>query len=685
MTPEDIELLFQSRNQSQGIHDEDEETISEKETTFRVQQLKEILLVAHNAWVSGSEELDYIAEKLADGSRDASWRVPIGDSGLLDFFLSILHVEGLRQHLLIHALRLIGNSCADTDENRARVVQSKQIPSIVKLSSDDSLLPFVIPVVYNVCVDYEPAQLEACNACLSRVLVEIIRGPRLNACRPFLNIICKILKLLISQGPEANLANPATATYLLNLAVSRTYPPDLEDYCGLTSVALAYLTHEQFQASLLNGGYCELLMQCFEDSYGRFDIANIDPEDTAELKQIWAAFVQIFADISASPYFATLPLGSPLVQRLVRWLGSPSFSYPHLQTAACLSLGNLARSDEASTALLKDVYGPISALLTSMSPPAAQLLHAVLSFLKNLAIPATNKPILGRLLLEPPTDSILSRLWSTETQPQTQFAAISLTRLLVSGCPANVGRLCTPLSPDPSSPAHERTNLHLLISVANRADAEPTKFEVARTVAAACKVLHSPYPSTSQPLLSWGPDSPDNSSRQRFYSVHQAEISKCLADLLTQHRFPALRSESLFVMALMSRSADGAEIVCRALHPMEVSGALVEAVTGRNMADGARSREASAEFSIQQTGGGGLDAIQGLGLEPQQASLDPAQAASMSRIDRENGLVLVAELLRQDASVVPQFRRSVFEEMLKTGGEMVLNERQERGEDGDAS
>ncbi|KAH8903641.1 hypothetical protein BR93DRAFT_918402 [Coniochaeta sp. PMI_546] len=661
MTPEDVELLFQSRDQHQGsvsVRHEGDDTISDEETSFRVLQLKGVLPAVHNAWISGSEELDYIAEKLADGSRDASWRVPLGDSGLLNFFLSILHVEGLRQHLLIHALRLIGNSCADTDENRARVVQSKQMTSIVKLSSDDSLLPFVIPVVYNVCVDYEPAQLEACNAGLSRVLVEI----------------------LASKEPEANMANPATATCLLNLAVSRTYPPDLEDFCGLTSVALAYLTHERFQAHLLESGSCELLMQCFEDSYGRFDITNTDPEETAELKQLWIAFVQIFADISASPYFAALPLASPPVQRLVQWLGSPFFSYPHLQTAACLSLGNIARSDETSTALLRDVYGPISTMLTSMSPPAAQLLHAVLSFLKNLAIPVPNKPILGQLLLEPPSNSILSRLWLTETQQQTQFAAISLTRLLVSSCPANVSRLCTPLSPDPSSPAHERTNLHLLISVGSRADAEPTKFEVARTVAAVCKVLHTPYPPTSQPLLSWGSDPPDNSSRERFYSAHEAEISKCLADLLTQHRFPALRSECLFAMALMSRSADGAKVVCRALHPVVVSGALVEAVTGRNMADGVRSSEGSEDSSIRQTGGGELDAIQGLGLEPQQVSLDPAQAASMSKIDRENGLVLVAELLRQDASVLPQFRRSWFEDMLKTGGEMVLNERRQEGE-----
>lgn len=46
----------------------------------------------------------------------ASWRIPIGESGLLDFFLGILAVDGLRQSLKIHTLRLIGNSCADEGE-----------------------------------------------------------------------------------------------------------------------------------------------------------------------------------------------------------------------------------------------------------------------------------------------------------------------------------------------------------------------------------------------------------------------------------------------------------------------------------------------------------------------------------------------------------------------------------------
>jgi hypothetical protein len=44
----------------------------------------------------------------------AKWRVPLGDSGILNFFLQIFSTHTLGITLKIHTLRLIGNACADT-------------------------------------------------------------------------------------------------------------------------------------------------------------------------------------------------------------------------------------------------------------------------------------------------------------------------------------------------------------------------------------------------------------------------------------------------------------------------------------------------------------------------------------------------------------------------------------------
>jgi hypothetical protein len=83
-----------------------------------------------------------------------AWRLPYGESGILDFFLARLAEGNLRQKLHIHALRLIGNSCADTDENRARVVENDGLLAITKHVNDEGIIPFNIPVIYNILVDY---------------------------------------------------------------------------------------------------------------------------------------------------------------------------------------------------------------------------------------------------------------------------------------------------------------------------------------------------------------------------------------------------------------------------------------------------------------------------------------------------------------------------------------------------
>ncbi|ROW03312.1 hypothetical protein VSDG_01559 [Cytospora chrysosperma] len=829
MTPEDIEDLFR---RTEGVvlpenGDEDEAVLTDEERNYRIAHLRAVLLEAHNAWVSGSDDLDRIAEKLGDGSRHALWRSPIGASGILNFFLGILPTPGLRPLLRSHALRLIGNSCADT----------------------------------------EPVQLQACEAGLSQRLMEILGGPRLEACRLYVNLICKILELLITQEPEVRNGPPATPLILLSVATNRQHPVDLEDFSGLTAVALAYLNHEVFQTYILAG--LPLLLTAFSMAYTHFDPAQAtDPDDAAQLKQVRDAFVPVLADISALPDFVPGSaqggsglLQHPVFQTLQSWLHGPP-AHANLQTAACLALGNLARSDATCVTLVRDaaVHLPLTSLLARCTAtaataagesavaaaaptPNAQLTHAVLGCLKNLAIPAANKPALGRLL----DANMLPRLWSTwgDAQPQTQFAAVSLARLLLVGCPPNARRLCAPLSPDPDSPAHDRSNLHVLTALFERSDAEPTKMEVARAVATVCRILHStpvsavlpeewppssptskrhkhehsssssshnnnnnnneggtifvktdhtpnfhatstpttalspaqslqsqPSPTASQhthsstsssansnsnhapPSSSFAANNTSSSSntttntttpatgptsrRARFYAAH--DLSTPLSFLVKQTRFPALRSEAWFVLALMCRSPDGAVVVQSALQSFEACRALVESITGRDMADGhdlllaaSSSPAADGQEDIPSIappppppgrgsdGGGGatpttttsgatttggtpttgaaggalapstatggaagnasgLAALgaegpgMGLGgLEPQ--AVDPAMQANMARIDRENGLCMVAELMRNHADDVLPLRKYIYEQLLLTGGELVLHSR----------
>ncbi|KAK4126932.1 hypothetical protein N657DRAFT_611093 [Parathielavia appendiculata] len=630
----------------------------------RTARLSEVLAGIQDEGVEG---LAAIAEKLADGARDASLRLPLGDSGLLDHVLAAVPVQEPNHPLNKQALRLVGNACADCDENRARVVNSGKLPGfimgIIEHPEQDALLPFAIGAALNVCVDY---------------------------------------------NSEPRIANPNTPELLMDLATSERYNADLDSFMEICTPALAYLTFQGFQPVFLENGGIQVLQKAFHQLYTRFDTADADLDTTSQLKQT-----------------------------LIDWLGSsPPLS--QLQTAACLSLGNLGRSDELSTALLPRVQGPLIDILSRAIPPglfessnppipasALQLTHAALGFLKNLAIPQTNKVPLGAALLDP-AHPLLPRLWtSTRTQPQLQFTAVSLTRLLLANCPPNIHHICAPLArSDPNNPSP--SNLALLTATAASADEDPIKVEAARAVSLVCRAFHTfPAAVLLDPSWTWAeyqpattatPDEgrgrqPETEPLTRFYEAHNKSntIIPSLRHLLTHPRFPSLRSEAIFVLALMSRasSPSSAQVALQVLQTPPTSNSAVDTSTAdpssssgngatwQTLAKAMKGSE-SDELADVFTERGRVEAVDDgevqnegkdqdeiadvtvkkLSLEPQQ--VDPqgpkALPARVAKMDRENAMVLVAELLRRYPQELSSMRRPL-EALLNKGGELVMQDR----------
>jgi hypothetical protein len=590
------------------------------------------------------------------------------------------------------------------------------------------------------------------------------------------------------------------------LATSERYEADLDSFLEICTPALSYLTFQDFQPVFLENGGIEVLQLALLQLYSRFDLENLNPDTASQLKQVGDAFLAVFADISALPGFLTsCPLDSNAVLTLVNWLKLP-LALSQLQTAACLALGNLSRSDESSIALLKHVQSPLLEILECAIPgasshpahpspgsPTLQLVHAALSFLKNLAIPPANKTILGKTALLQPPDAILPRLWtSTRTQPQLQFAAVSLTRLLLTNCPNNIRWICQPTPPR----SEHASNLALLVSVAASADEEPIKLEAARAVSQVCRALHanttssmSPASTVLDPTWEWTTlpptassetDSPVNTATittahhedptatptetaqpessssvpvlARFLRAHAAEITSSFRRLLTHPRFPTLRSDAIFVLALMSRGpsssspldhADGARLALETLQqqPQQPDSghgkdkptaaavaawvALASAITGSS--DGIDEFAAALAESVTHSGSPGTIAggqrdndvtddddddddddagaegrgtdkkesgaeeevtVERLSLEPRQEVIDPQglgqrqqqqqQPARAAAMDRENAMVLVAELLRRFPDELSGLRRPL-DAILTKGGELVVRDRQQEG------
>lgn len=86
---------------------------------------------------------------------------------------------------------------------------SNALPTIVGLLEDDQALPFAVPVLYNILVDYEPAQQAASASSLTLGLVNLLTSPRLGAAQHLIGIIGKILALLATHGTSSP-ASPQT-------------------------------------------------------------------------------------------------------------------------------------------------------------------------------------------------------------------------------------------------------------------------------------------------------------------------------------------------------------------------------------------------------------------------------------------------------------------------------------------
>lgn len=513
--------------------------------------------------------------------------------------------------------------------------------------------------------------------------------------------------------PEADLLHPATPFVLLSLVDDQPLALDAKDFLPLTAVALTYLAQEQTQKTFLETpGSIPLIFRTFSAACEGIDASQECADDEAQLKQVQTAFTATLADLSAQPLFASsCSLDGPEVRTLQGWISAPHIP---LQSAACLALGNMARSDDKCSYLVqkRGVHKPLITILADPANVDAGLLHAVLSFLKNLAIPAGNKPILGEAgLLD---TGVLPRIWDLDTQTQVQFDAVSLTRLLLVGCAANVRRVCAPLSEDPAS----RSKLHLLIDLNARSDQEPTQMETARAITAVCRALHSgpdslygevyTPPFTSEPNHSTpsnpatisptspstsGPTaSPENQDDPRndlatFYANHST-LTDAMLRLSQQSKFPVLRSELLFVFALMARTYAGAAAVARSMHRPEPVAMIEEVVIGEKTTTttttttaAAPDAEAIDEVASSASPSPSADISVVAGLEaraPAPATPGaPQKTKTMRDIDRENALVLITQLLQRCPDEIPAVPRQRFQNLLREGGRLLLHERAE--------
>lgn len=443
---------------------------------------------------------------------------------------------------------------------------------------------------------------------------------------------------------EAARAPEETVAVLFALAESAT--EDVEGFISLLSTASKYLKDARFQHSICHLDSMQRALDVLKLSC---DLEDIDEEDSKQLSSLRDELNTTFSDISDLPQFTTICVPqSPIFATLKKWLSSP---HNQLQVCGAIMLGNLARSDTACLSFVNEtaIHKPLITIVSKSD--SSQTLYAALGFLKNLALPAQNKASLG----ESDLIEILPRIWAMDSLPQIQYSAVSLARQLMIGNPQNVARIIAPLSSDVDSPASEKSRLSVLVSLFSRTDTEPVKMEISRLLCAVARVLAVQ----------------DSTAKASFFSKHK-DISKPLSFMATQKKWPAIRSEGWFILAMLARGEESVGVVDDVLRDPEVYGLLSDVLTpgaGAEETPISPVGETANLFSEMMVANGQGQTLQPTEPKPRQ------EGEEMKRVDRENALVLVSKVLRHRGGQMDGLRRTAFENLVRTGGDAVLGGR----------
>ncbi|KIM87000.1 hypothetical protein PILCRDRAFT_815433 [Piloderma croceum F 1598] len=266
--------------------------------------------------------------------------------------------------------------------------------------------------------------------------------------------------------------------------------------------------------------------------------------------------------------------GGQFVCRMVNWIktyaGRGTADRDDLVICATLSLGNLARRETNSTALLSPPLS-LAPLLSSDSllSPATDIKvkHGVIGLLKHLAQSSANSPTNRAFLSE---SGVVPRLvangiWDQRGDAMAEVVQMGAIGVVKHLCNGNVQNACDLVlaSKDSTSPA----GLEQIIALVRRSDTIAVKSEGTRVLVNVIKSL-------------WSSDAlPDTTLQKRRQEAIQAVLvpasAEALASLVGRSmKYPLLVNEGVVAMTLLSTQKDGGPLVLDAILsplPIEVA------------------------------------------------------------------------------------------------------------------
>ncbi|RKP13440.1 armadillo-type protein [Piptocephalis cylindrospora] len=532
----------------------------------------QILTTACDTLISGPttawEEVAQACQTLADLCREEKNRSSSDVSQALECVASLYSCPSPSDSFVIQGARLLGNACADHDENRAKVMDTGIVKDITRFlvhyPSDSLVTRNLTGALLNWSISNEAGR-EAIIAQdnLLSTLVAGLKGEGLNEQEGATNMFF-LLSLL------SNLADDPKFTDAFK-EVHGAKPLVEVVRCALTdkvfsavsvpirNVSLSLLCHvsqqmDEAQDAIVHGGLIPLTLKFIQNPDNDLDDEEEEEEseegtvtkgdgkgDPQPFKGPRASAVKILihglmSDNCMDDLFKDVSLRKSLLQLLKNQEDSI------LAMTAAHCIGNLARKEEHCVAFLEPQDGlpdPARLIIQRLEEATRvkdlRLEHALAGLIKNLSIPRQNKQILGEkgaiFALEPLMDrSILPLV----------MISVGTLKHLTQGNVENASLMVKSNGDDPSPLQH-------LLTVLEKNDDPGVKSEGGRLVVNLVRLLSTPHPK--------GDHDQAYGTLKSALEKSPSILDPCLW-MVVWSKFAVLRNDGLLALILLAQHSD---------------------------------------------------------------------------------------------------------------------------------
>ncbi|KAG6878723.1 hypothetical protein C0993_011538 [Termitomyces sp. T159_Od127] len=245
------------------------------------------------------------------------------------------------------------------------------------------------------------------------------------------------------------------------------------------------------------------------------------------------------------------------------------FDREDMVICASLSLGNLARQEKKSAALVSPPYSLVPILASHHLLSAStdiKVKHGVLGLLKHLAQAAPSSTVIHNALKESEIIQKIAKsgVWDEKGDAMADVVQLSAIGVVKHMAGANVDHVYALVLPSAQSPELP-TGLDQILALVKRSDSVPIKSEGSRVLVNIVRALRGSKP-TSDAVVVGNVDKDAQEKQKKHNAALRTVITPESALVLTRlvgfsGKYPLLVNEGLIALTMFSMSKEGASLV----------------------------------------------------------------------------------------------------------------------------